>query len=197
MQGLVQGASSSKLIKTMRFTNFINALLLACGGVFVFIPVPTTISPILILSAVYVFFFSMLLCCFECHISRFDVAVAKYFGFMFTWQGRCLFFLFNGLLSFGLGWVGIAAGIVTILNVIFNIYVLRINTGSRMAIEAQQNELRAKAMQGVTIDMASLQRDAAQAALPHIVNAAVSSAAAPANPAPAGGDAPGNPWRSM
>ncbi len=43
-----------------------------------------------------------------------------------------LFFLFVGLLSFGLSWVGIAAGVFTIVNVLFNIYVLKFNVASRV-----------------------------------------------------------------
>ena len=56
MKDSVTRASPTKLLQALRMSNFLNALALGAGGVFVFIPVPTSIDPTLILSAIYVIF---------------------------------------------------------------------------------------------------------------------------------------------
>jgi len=64
---------------------------------------------------------------------------------MFSWGGRCLFFFFVGTLSFGIGVVGICAGVYTILNMLFNVYVLRTNKEYHDQVEKDTVEMRERA----------------------------------------------------
>jgi len=143
----IANANVSTLVKVLKVFNFINAAFLCTAGILVFVLLNLTL--LLVLSAIYVIVFSLLLLCFECHLKRFEKMVYKNFGFMFHWQGRCLFFFFVGTLAFGLGdsshpW-GIIAGTVTVLNVLFNIYVLRNNDLYRQHLHDQTSEMRARA----------------------------------------------------
>jgi len=115
--------SDIKWSRILKVSNAINAIVLMLAGVAVFLLISSP-SLIVILSALYVIFFSLLLFCFECHFQSFDSVILGNFGFMFKWQGRCLFFFFTGTLCFGLGTTGYIAGALTLGNVFFNIYVL-------------------------------------------------------------------------
>jgi len=71
--------------------------------------------------------------------------VYRNFGFMFNWVGRCVFFILTGTLVFAFGTLGIIAGLVTVVNVIFNIYVLRNNDEYREHMEQEAIEMRERA----------------------------------------------------
>jgi len=136
-------ASVPTLVRILKVCNFINAGLLCTSGILVFVQQSLTL--LLVLSAIYVIIFSLLLLFFECHLKRFEKMVYRNFGFMFHWQGRCLFFFFIGTLAFGLDTWGIVAGSVTIANVLFNIYVLRNNDFYRQHVKDQTAEMRVRA----------------------------------------------------
>jgi len=146
-------ASVPTLVRILKFCNFVNAAFLCTSGILVFVNGDLTL--LLVLSALYVIIFSLLLLFFECHLKRFEKVVYKNFGFMFHWQGRCLFFFFIGTLAFGLGTWGIVAGCVTVLNVIFNIYVLRTNEYYHQHVREQTTEMRARARSDLTKPAAS------------------------------------------
>lgn len=63
----------------------------------------------LIFFAFYVFFFALLICCFELGLQAGAKYIASNFGFMFTLVGRWVFMLFVGFMSFSFGSIGIAA----------------------------------------------------------------------------------------
>jgi len=139
----VATASVPTLVRILKVCNFVNAGFLCAAGILVFVlSSPNTLE---VLSAIYVIIFSLLLLCFECHLKRFEKMVYRNFGFMFHWQGRIIFFFFIGTLSFGLGTWGIVAGCVTVVNVIFNVYVLRTNEFYRQHLADQANEMRQRA----------------------------------------------------
>jgi len=144
----IGSASVPTLVRILKVCNFINAAFLCTSGILVFVLESLTL--LLVLSALYVITFSLLLLCFECHLKRFEKVVYKNFGFMFHWQGRCLFFFFIGTLAFGLGTWGIVAGSVTLANVLFNIYVLRNNEFYRQHVRDQTNEMRVRARSDLT-----------------------------------------------
>lgn len=93
-------------------------------------------------AGIYVCSFSSMLLCFELHCSRFDKTLVRWVGFMFSWGGRIAFLLFTGVLAFQLGDLGIAAGITTCVNCIFNYYVMGHNINYRMYIKAKCREAK-------------------------------------------------------
>ena len=62
-----------------------------------------------------------------------------------------------GTLSFGLGIVGIVAGVYTIVNVFLNIYVLRKNPYYKKYVEQQEQELMTKAYSSQAKDINVMQ----------------------------------------
>jgi len=66
----------------------------------------------------------------------------------FRWHGRTLFLLFTGTLAFGLGTLGIVAGCFTVLNLIFNCYVVSQNKAYAAHLDKKQAELRNIGAQG-------------------------------------------------
>jgi len=122
----------------LRVFNIVNALFLAVAGVLTFVLI-TKPSVLLILSSIYIIAFSLILCCFETRFSFVERIVYRDCGFMFRWQGRLVFFIFVGTLAFGISIIGIAAGCFTVVNVIFNIYVLCVSP-NYSKFKAQQGE---------------------------------------------------------
>ena len=60
----------------------------------------------LIFFAFYVFFFSILMCCFEFALTLVSRMIAENFGFMYTLTGRFLFIVLVGFMSYSLGFLG-------------------------------------------------------------------------------------------
>jgi len=123
----------------------INGLLLFICGLFSITSLLTFQLPTL-LSGIYVMLFSILLCCFECHLKKFDSYVFTNFGFMFYWQGRLIFFLFVATLTFGLGVFGVIIGALTLANVLMNCYILYSHPGYRKHIHDQLQHHQAGAV---------------------------------------------------
>jgi hypothetical protein len=63
----------------------------------------------LIFFALYVLFFSAVICCFEFNLQMIASGIAVNFGFLYTLTGRMIFLLFVGFMSFSLGTLGIIA----------------------------------------------------------------------------------------
>ena len=73
--------------------------------------------------ALYVFFFSIIICCFELALKGIAKWMAENFGFMYTLTGRILFIVFVAVLCFDLGLFGkIVMGLLLAL-VCVNLYV--------------------------------------------------------------------------
>lgn len=72
----------------------------------------------------YVFFFSVLICCFELALRSVARFLAQNFGFLYSALGRCIFLVFVAALCFDLQTIGIAAMCVLLLLLCVNLYVL-------------------------------------------------------------------------
>jgi len=140
----VKTADVPQLNRMMRLLNFLNASFLVTAGVLAFVLKVGGLSLPVILSAVYVIAFALLLICFETHFGFVERIVYRDCGFMFRWQGRCLFLIFTGTLAFGLGIIGIIAGACTVVNVIFNLYVLKTNRSYEQYLAKQGVEERVR-----------------------------------------------------
>lgn len=131
-----------RTIKWMvRISNLIAAGLVIGSGIsgFSFVAVSS------IISSVYVIILGFLLCCFELHLSSMDKFVYENFGFMFYWPGRFVFLAFVGFMSFGLGLLGKIAGGYTVLNIIFNVYVLSVHREYKKYIQQTNDYYQNKA----------------------------------------------------
>jgi len=138
LRGL-RDANPTKLDRILRIANLLNAAFLCTAGILTFVPIPT-INLLLILASLYVITFSCILCCFELHFGFIERIVYRDCGFMFRAYGRLLFFIFVGTLSFGLGVVGIAAGVYTIINVLFNLAVMHFSPTYKQFRAQQMDE---------------------------------------------------------
>eukprot|EP00471_Norrisiella_sphaerica_P004198 CAMPEP_0184488160 /NCGR_PEP_ID=MMETSP0113_2-20130426/10559_1 /TAXON_ID=91329 /ORGANISM="Norrisiella sphaerica, Strain BC52" /LENGTH=215 /DNA_ID=CAMNT_0026870643 /DNA_START=176 /DNA_END=823 /DNA_ORIENTATION=+ len=106
----------------MKIVNIANAGLLAFAGIWVFLS--QELDPLLVLAACYVLMFSMVLLFWEIKLEACNTCFLKNMGFMFSWKGRLLFFIFVGTLAFGLHLPGVIIGTFTLVNAAFNISVV-------------------------------------------------------------------------
>jgi hypothetical protein len=74
--------------------------------------------------AFYVFFFAILICCFELALSACSRLIASNFGFLYNGLGRGLFLVFTAALCYNLDVIGIVAMAVLLLGVVVNIYIV-------------------------------------------------------------------------
>lgn len=72
----------------------------------------------------YVFFFSVLICCFELALRSVARFLAQNFGFLYSALGRCIFLVFVAALCFDLQTIGIAAMCVLLVLLCANLYVM-------------------------------------------------------------------------
>jgi len=130
----------------LKVANVINAMLLAATGIVTFLT--QSLDLLVVLSAIYVLAFSLALLFFELRLKICDSMIYRNFGFMFRWKGRCLFFVFIGTLTFGLGTMGIIAGIVTFVNMFFNAFIMLYHP-KMSEVETQEDSKR---LENITID---------------------------------------------
>lgn len=74
--------------------------------------------------ALYVFFFAIIICCFEVALNVIAVWIAGNFGFLYTLLGRMLFMVFVASLCFNLALFGKVVMAVLLLLVVINIGVI-------------------------------------------------------------------------
>lgn len=123
-------SSGSSAAGMLRLTNMANAVLLVFAGVWSFLDITNILS--LSISfyflAAYLICFGTLLCCFECRIGYFENRVRDSFGFLYSYAGRAVFLLFLSTFCFGLiskqESLGIAVGVITAINALFNFVVI-------------------------------------------------------------------------
>jgi len=72
-------------------------------------------------------------------------------GFMFNMSGRIAFFVFVGTLAFGLGLAGLIIGIVTFVNMCWNIFIMCMNPGY---FKAQSDKAHSELRQTVASEAA-------------------------------------------
>mmetsp|Transcript_14093 Transcript_14093/g.15271 ORF Transcript_14093/g.15271 Transcript_14093/m.15271 type:complete len:204 (-) Transcript_14093:12-623(-) len=56
--------------------------------------------------AMYLFFFSILMCCFECALKQCAAKISENFGFLYTPAGKTIFLIFVAIISYQLSTVG-------------------------------------------------------------------------------------------
>jgi len=114
----------------IKIGNVANAILLCFVGVWAMITVNSDADALLtVLASAYVITFSLILFSWELKFECCNVCFLKNMGFMFNWAGRCLFFVFVGTLSFGLGLPGVIVGVFTFVNMCWNVFVVCVNPG--------------------------------------------------------------------
>lgn len=72
----------------------------------------------------YIWFFGLLLCCFETHLKQVSKIIAENFGFLYHVKGRVAFLLLISMLCFSLNVKGTIAGVALLGAAAFNVYVL-------------------------------------------------------------------------
>eukprot|EP00475_Leptophrys_vorax_P025130 TRINITY_DN350_c0_g1_i1.p1 TRINITY_DN350_c0_g1~~TRINITY_DN350_c0_g1_i1.p1 ORF type:complete len:243 (+),score=93.84 TRINITY_DN350_c0_g1_i1:100-828(+) len=124
----IKSADASVLGKIIRVLNILSAAFLGAVGVLYFIfgsgGTNSTYTLPNLVCAAYLVLFALLIIAAELRIGKFVSFIAVNFGFMFSWFGRGVFLLFLGSLALGLSSIGIAAGIVTYIIIVFNTIVL-------------------------------------------------------------------------
>lgn len=73
--------------------------------------------------AVYVFFFSMMICCYELALKQVAVLIVQNFGFLYNPVGRSIFLMFLAILLFQLSTMGVVMFAVLLTVGILQIYV--------------------------------------------------------------------------
>lgn len=73
--------------------------------------------------ALYILFFSVLVCCFECALKSFSIFIVQNFGFMYNPFARMIFILFVAFLNFELSIVGKVVFALLLLEACVQIYV--------------------------------------------------------------------------
>lgn len=73
--------------------------------------------------AVYVFFFSMMICCYELALKQVAVLIVQNFGFMYNPFGRSIFLMFLAILLFQLSTMGQVMFAILLVMGILQIYV--------------------------------------------------------------------------
>jgi len=110
----------------MKIGNVVNAILLCFVGVWSLLWVQATADALLIvLASLYVITFSLILFAWELKFDCCNLCFAKNMGFMYTWTGRLMFFIFVGTLSFGIAYpAGLVIGVWTFVNMTWNVFVI-------------------------------------------------------------------------
>mmetsp|Transcript_10574 Transcript_10574/g.14662 ORF Transcript_10574/g.14662 Transcript_10574/m.14662 type:complete len:201 (-) Transcript_10574:394-996(-) len=111
---------------------------------------------LVVLASAYVITFSLILFSWELKFECCNVCFLKNMGFMFNWAGRCLFFVFVGTLSFGLGLPGVIVGIFTFVNMCWNVFIICVNPGY---FEALRVKARRELEQAVRTENARYHKD--------------------------------------
>ena len=114
-------ATKSSLIMTMRLLNMGVSVLMSAAACLKLMSLPAFNTGIM---AMYIWFFAILLCCFETHLKQVSRIICENFGFLYHVKGRIAFFLLLSMLCFGLGLIGLISGIGLLLCAAYNAYVI-------------------------------------------------------------------------
>lgn len=129
-KGGVHTWSADKVITVMRIGNFLNGVAMIGGAVLQLFTGVVGLDFQVLLLSVYITFFGLLLMCVECHMGFVDKLIRKMFGFLYSFCGRTIFILFAASINFAMdSWVGYVIGSATLLNAIFNFYVIKFHPG--------------------------------------------------------------------
>ena len=106
----VLDVDEAELAQIRKFARFLKIFMLIIAGLLMFTAFYNIGTSSASLSttflALYLFFFSILLCCYECALKMCSVKIAENFGFLYTAPGKTLFLIFVAIISFQLSTVG-------------------------------------------------------------------------------------------
>lgn len=113
---------SDNLVVYMRLVNAAVTVLVSAMAVLKLLGFPTPRKAIM---ALYIWFFAVLLCCFETHLKIVSKVIAQNFGFLYHVKGRCAFLILMAFLCFSLGSLLGTLSFAALLGVAaFNAYVI-------------------------------------------------------------------------
>jgi len=113
--------AKDNLIVYMRLCNVAVTVLMGTTCVLELMSLPGFNTAILTL---YIWFFAILLCCFETHLKQVSKLVAENFGFLYHVKGRVAFLVLVAMLCFGIGILGKITALALLAAAGFNVYVL-------------------------------------------------------------------------
>ncbi|KAJ1452156.1 hypothetical protein M885DRAFT_528011 [Pelagophyceae sp. CCMP2097] len=109
------------LLVTMRMLNVGVSALMSAAAVIALLSLPSFDTAII---SLYIWFFAIMLCCFETHLKAVSKVIASNFGFLYHAKGRLLFLVLLATLCFGLGLLGLISGGFLLFAAGFNTYVI-------------------------------------------------------------------------
>jgi len=140
----IQNARPETLLRINRVMNSICAGLLFTAGFWaLFFDSVDTLSVII---SLYVIGFSSLLLLYELRLSCMQSFILNNLGFMFGWRGRAAFYLFVGTMSMGLSTFGVISGILTIMNLVWNVFLSTKHRAYRTFVDAEGNQMEKGAL---------------------------------------------------
>ena len=135
------GMLSQPMVQAMHWVNILNAVLIGASAS---LGLPIIMAPGNMASrsqgfvALYMVGFACMLLAFELKLANYEAQMREQFGFMFTYKGRGAFLLFIGCLDFGIATpehvTATYVGYYTMLNVVFNMYVLNTDEFQQAAV---------------------------------------------------------------
>jgi predicted membrane-bound dolichyl-phosphate-mannose-protein mannosyltransferase len=106
-------AQLKKYSRIMRLTMLGITALIMATAFSNFLSTSGTVATIVL--ALYLLFFSGLLCCFECGLKMFSNSIAQNFGFLYSAQGKMVFLIFVAIICFQLS--------VSVSNILYLIHL--------------------------------------------------------------------------
>jgi lysylphosphatidylglycerol synthetase-like protein (DUF2156 family) len=105
--------------------------------------------------AFYLFFFAVLLCCFELGVKQVALFIVMNFGFLYSLSGRIIFFVFISFICFELSTFGIVAFalIIAYIFVILFVYYKHPQYGKYIRTKHYFNVARAKETKPLVINV--------------------------------------------
>ncbi|KAJ8604575.1 hypothetical protein CTAYLR_007626 [Chrysophaeum taylorii] len=135
-------APKDNLVIYMRLVNVGVTILMSAMACIKLLSFPGFNSAVI---AIYIWFFALLLCCFETHLKQVSKIIAENFGFLYHVKGRCAFLVLSAMLCFGISTLGIVAGVALLLAAGFNAYVIYEHPEYEMQQQAADIEQRGPA----------------------------------------------------
>ena len=111
----------SGLIISMRLLNMGVSILMAAAAIIKLLSLPAFTKGVLCL---YIWFFALLICCFETHLAQVSRIIGENFGFLYNVKGRVTFFILVSFLCFSIGLIGLISGVGLLVAAAYNAYVI-------------------------------------------------------------------------
>ena len=109
------------MIISMRLLNMGVSILMAAAAIIKLLSLPAFTKGVLCL---YIWFFALLICCFETHLAQVSRIIGENFGFLYNVKGRVTFFILVSFLCFSIGLIGLISGVGLLVAAAYNAYVI-------------------------------------------------------------------------